>query len=375
MPSEFELIDRFFRDCGARRDDVTLGVGDDGAVLECRPDAQLVAVIDTLVEGVHFPPGSAPRSIGHRVLAVNLSDLAAMGAEPAWALLALTLPRVAPAGRAQDEKPGGRARDEAPAGRAQDEAPGALPRDEAPGGRARDEEPAGCARSWDDDWLAQFSAGLGDLAAAHGVALVGGDTTAGPLAATVQALGFVPRGAALTRSGGRPGDALFVSGTLGDAAAGLMLEQGRLGVADAEHDSWLRRRFLFPTPRVALGMRLRGIASSCIDVSDGLLGDAAKLAAAGACGAQIAWEQLPVSPALAATCGEEGARELALTGGEDYELCFTVPPARAAELERAVPPAVWGWRRIGVLTPSREVQVRRGGTVMQLSHRGFDHFG
>ena len=347
MPSEFELIDRFFRDAGARRGDVVLGVGDDGAVLEPRPDAQLVAAIDTLVEGVHFPPGCAPRSIGHRVLAVNLSDLAAMGAEPAWALLALTLPRVIAAASRVPEEGGRRARNE----------------DAAAGGMDH------------SAWLAEFAAGLGALATAHGVALVGGDTTAGPLAATVQALGFVPRGAALTRSGGRPGDLLFVSGTPGDAAAGLMLEQGRLTAAEVAHDAWLRQRFLFPTPRVALGLKLRGIASSCIDVSDGLLGDAAKLAAAGGCGVEIAWEQLPISPALAATCGEERAHELALTGGDDYELCFTVPPSRVMDLEHVAPMAVWGWHRIGELTASGEARVWRGGTVMQLSHRGFDHFG
>ncbi|MGH8179387.1 MAG: thiamine-phosphate kinase, partial [Steroidobacteraceae bacterium] len=210
--SEFELIDRYFRGCGAKRADVRLGVGDDAALLECPAGADLVAAIDTLVDGVHFPHGSPPASIGHRALAVNLSDLAAMGARPAWALLALTLPRV------------------------------------------------------DEAWLSEFAAGMAALARAHDVALVGGDTTSGPLCVTVQALGYVPRSTALLRSGSAAGDALFVSGTPGDAAAGLGVEQGRVSAA-GQAAAYLRERFLYPAPRLALGERLRGYASACIDVS------------------------------------------------------------------------------------------------------------
>src|ERR1700742_2249696 len=218
MPlSEFALIERYFRKAGAMRHDVQLGVGDDAALLQSPRGAQLVAAIDTLNEGVHFPHGSPPASVGHRVLAVNLSDLAAMGARPAWALLALTLPKI------------------------------------------------------DEDWLSEFAAGFSELARAHDVALVGGDTTSGPLTATVQMLGHVPRAQALLRSGARPGDLVFVSGTPGDAAGGLAVEQGRLqGAADVT--AYLRKRFLYPTPRMALGKSLRGFASGCIDVSDGLLG-------------------------------------------------------------------------------------------------------
>src|ERR1700752_3913939 len=191
--SESELIKRFFRNCGAQRRDVALGVGDDAAVVECPSGMQLVATTDTLVAGVHFP------------LAVNLSDLAAMGARPAWALLALTLPEAG------------------------------------------------------EQWLTEFAAGLGALARAHDVALVGGDTTRGPLTVTVQLLGHVPRGRALTRTDGRPGDALYVSGSPGDAGAGLAIEQGRL-TAPADAAPYLRERFLLPTPRVALGERLRDYA-------------------------------------------------------------------------------------------------------------------
>jgi thiamine-monophosphate kinase len=322
MPlSEFDLITRFFSRCGAPRADVVLGVGDDGAVLECPPGSQLVAAIDSLVEDVHFPAGSPARSIGHRALAVNLSDLAAMGAQPAWALLALALPAA------------------------------------------------------DEAWLAQFSAGLDALARQHEVTLVGGDTTGGKLCVTVQILGFVPRGTALTRSGGQPGDAVFVSGTPGDSAAGLMLEQSRLTVADATQAQWLLERFRYPTPRVALGLALRGIASACIDVSDGLLGDCARLAEASGCGVSLDYASLPVSDALRAAVGEEQARQLALTGGEDYELCFTVPAVKLEEFATRCPAAQFGWSRIGTLGPQRGAVVRRGASVMQVSHRGFDHFG
>jgi thiamine-monophosphate kinase len=319
--SEFELISRFFSRVGAQRGDVVLGVGDDAAVLECPPHSQLVAAIDSLVEDVHFPKDSPARSIGHRALAVNLSDLAAMGAQPAWALLALALPAA------------------------------------------------------DEAWLGDFSDGLDALARQHGVALVGGDTTAGKLCVTVQILGFVPRGAALLRSGGRPGDVVFVSGTPGDSAAGLMLEQARLRVADAAHAHWLLERFRYPTPRVSLGLALRGLASACIDVSDGLLGDCGRLAQASGCGVTLDYAAIPVSDALRAVVGEERARELALTGGEDYELCFTVPAAKLNEFNAQCPAGEFGWTRIGTLTVQSGARVQRGASVMQVSHRGFDHFG
>lgn len=317
--SEFELIDRYFRVCGATRADVRVGVGDDAAILDCPPGAQLVAAVDTLVDGVHFPHGSPAASVGHRALAVNLSDLAAMGARPAWALLALTLPAAG------------------------------------------------------ESWLAEFAAGLSALARAHDVALVGGDTTSGPLCVTVQALGHVPRAAALLRSGGAAGDAVFVSGTPGDAGAGLAIEQGRLAAA-GEAAGYLRERFLYPVPRVALGEGLRGHASACIDVSDGLLADAAKLARASGCGVQIEYEAVPVSGPLVHTVGEERARELALTGGDDYELCFSVRPAQVARLMAELPPERWGYTRIGTLRAAAGADVIRDGAVMPFPHSGYQHF-
>jgi thiamine-monophosphate kinase len=317
--SESEIITRYFRSCGVQRRDVALGVGDDAALLECPPGWQLVATTDTLVAGVHFPPSMPAAAIGHRALAVNLSDLAAMGARPAWALLALTLPEA------------------------------------------------------DERWLVGFAAGLSALARAHEVALVGGDTTRGPLTVTVQLLGHAPHGRALTRSGGRPGDLLFVSGSPGDAGAGLAIEQGRLS-APPGAAPYLRERFLLPTPRVALGERLRDFARACIDVSDGLLGDAGKLAAASGTGLEISFEELPVSRPLIETLGADAARELALTAGDDYELLFALDPARAAELERELPQAQWNYRQIGVLRAAPGAVVTRDGTVMDFSHSGYQHF-
>ena len=320
MPlSESALIERFFRSLGVQRTDVPLGIGDDAAVLECPRDAQLVATTDTLVAGVHFPPATPPAAIGHRALAVNLSDLAAMGARPAWALLALTLP-------------------EADAG-----------------------------------WLAEFAAGLAALARAHNVALVGGDTTRGPLCVTLQLLGFVPRGAALTRAGGRAGDLLYVSGTPGDAGAGLALLQGRLTAPPAAA-AYLRERFLAPSPRVALGEQLRGYASACIDVSDGLLGDAGKLAQASGTALTLEFAALPVSEPLEQALGAEAARKLALSAGDDYELCFSVRPERSAQLVRELPPERWNYHRIGALRAGAGVEVTRDGTVMEFSHSGYQHF-
>ena len=315
--SEFELIERYFRRCGAPRADVRLGVGDDAALLDCPPGTVLAAAVDTLVEGVHFPRGCRADSIGHRALAVNLSDLAAMGARPAWALLALTLP------------------------------------------------------SAEERWLGEFTAGFAALARTHQVALVGGDTTHGPLTVTVTLLGHVPAGTALRRSGAAAGDALFVSGTPGDAAAGLALEQGRLPAPGKTE--YLRERFLFPTPRVTLGERLREYASGCIDVSDGLLADALKLAEASGCGLELSAASLPLSQPLRAL-GAERALQFALGGGDDYELCFTVPAQRLERLRAALPPGQWGYTRIGTMRAEPGARVMGEQGELSLPAGGYDHF-
>lgn len=317
MPAgEFELIERHLRGLGAARGDVVLGIGDDAALLAPPPGQQLAAAADTLVAGVHFPESLAAADVGHRVLAVNLSDLAAMGAEPAWALLTLTLPRP------------------------------------------------------DEDWLAAFAAGFGALARRFDTALVGGDTTAGPLTATVAITGFVPAGAALTRAGARPGDAVWVSGWPGEAAAGLALLQGRLDAPAAVRER-LVERFRRPEPRVGLGRALRGIATACIDVSDGLAGDLAKLCTASGTGADLVAAALPLSADLAACAGEAGARRLLLGGGDDYELLFTAPADADARVAAAAGPL--GVARIGTITAAAGVALD-GAPLPRELVRGYDHF-
>jgi thiamine-monophosphate kinase len=323
---ETALIERYFRHLGSVRTDVILGIGDDAAVLRTTPGMDLVQTTDALVEGVHFHAGAPARSLGHRALAVNLSDLAAMGATPAWALLALTLPAV------------------------------------------------------DEHWLAEFATGFGLLARRHQVALVGGNLSRGPLNITVQLSGMVPAATALRRSGAQPGDELWVSGTLGDAAAGLHytnaaavpLAAARLPASAADRD-WLRARFEYPTPRVALGQALRGSASSCMDLSDGLLADLPRLADASGCGVELALDQLPLSAALRAIAADAGWQR-ALQGGEDYELCFTAAPHNAVRLQQIAAELAVPLTRCGVLRAGAGVELRLGGSVIQFSQSPFDHF-
>lgn len=315
MPlGEFELIERYFSRRGGRGD-VRLGVGDDAALLDVPAGQSLVAAVDTLVEGRHFLPDAPPASVGHQALAVNLSDLAAMGAEPAWALLSLSLPDA------------------------------------------------------DEDWLQGFAAGFHALAGRHGVELVGGDTVRGPRVVTVTMLGFVPAESALRRDGARPGDVLFVSGWPGESAAGLEALRG--GSRDRHGE--LVRRHLYAEPRLDLGRALRGHASAAMDVSDGLFGDLCKLCAASGAGARLDLERLPVSPALGQSHTRAECERLVLFGGDDYELLFTVPGARAdaveAEMAGLVPV-----HRIGVIEAGREVRCVREGMVEPVQGRGYDHF-
>jgi thiamine-monophosphate kinase len=312
---EFDLIDRFFSRHGGRRD-VLLGVGDDAALLEVPAGQALAAAVDTLVEGRHFLPDAPPDSVGHQALAVNLSDLAAMGADPAWALLSLSLPES------------------------------------------------------DEAWLESFAAGLYALADRHGVALVGGDTVRGPRVVTITALGFVEPALALRRDGARPGDVLYVSGWPGEAAAGL--EKLRREPSADPHDP-LVRRYRFAEPRLSLGRALRGRASAAMDVSDGLLGDLQKLCAASRVGARLALERLPVSTALARRHGRADCERFVLFGGDDYELLFTVPaeraPALEAELSGLIP-----LHRIGRMEMDPGVRCTRDGRPEDVHGGGYDHF-
>jgi thiamine-monophosphate kinase len=323
---EFALIQRFFMrhstapDSGsAARSGVILGIGDDAALLDLPPGTELVAAVDTIVAGRHFPEGADARSIGHRALAVNLSDLAAMGATPAWATLALTMPSV------------------------------------------------------DAAWLERFAAGLLDLADANGVTLVGGDTTRGPLTISVQLLGHVPRGAALRRSGARAGDLLAVTGTLGDAGAGLefvgaVLPETRPAALE------LIRRFEYPAPRVRFGLAARGIATAAMDLSDGLVGDLPKLAQASGLAAHVSVERLPMSEAMRAVVPAAQALAWALAAGDDYELLLAVPAPRYAELAAAAGQLNLRLTTIGELRAGGGVTWSLNGGDFVPGVRGWDHF-
>jgi thiamine-monophosphate kinase len=315
--SESQLIDRYFRELGARRSDVALGIGDDAALLRVPPGSELVLTTDALIEGVHFLAGAEPHSLGHRALAVNLSDIAAMGALPAWALLSLNLPGV------------------------------------------------------DEHWLARFAHGFGALASRHNVALVGGNLGRGPLSITVQLAGLVPEGQALRRDRAQPGDRVYVSGTLGDAAHSLLLPDGApVAGSDAQY---LRQRLQYPTPRVELGAALPGVASACIDLSDGLYGDLTRLLQASGCGAQLQLESLPLSDALRRELGDL-AWQTALRGGEDYELCFCAPAAMRSRVEELGAATCTPLRCIGELNRDGGIVLKSGNKVIQFSASGFDHF-
>ncbi|MCB1824348.1 MAG: thiamine-phosphate kinase [Candidatus Competibacteraceae bacterium] len=323
MPvSEFSLIERYFAAHRFQRLDVALGIGDDCALLLPPADQQLAITVDTLVAGVHFFADADPESVGHKALAVNLSDLAAMGATPAWATLALTLPQA------------------------------------------------------DEPWLAAFCRGLFALADRYGVQLIGGDVTHGPtIVITLQVHGFVPPGLALRRDGAKPGDGLYVTGTPGDAGLALAATFGKASVAEG-HAGSIRARLERPEPRIAEGLALRGIASAAIDISDGLAQDLGHILERSRVGARLEVERLPLSPALAASLDRKAAVMTALTGGDDYELCFAVPPERTLQLESSA--AGWECRctRIGVVTAEPGLRlVRADGSALHLEQRGYDHFG
>lgn len=320
--NEFELIDRFFRR-PVRDPAVRLGVGDDAAIVAPAPGCELALAVDMLVEGRHFLPDVDPATLGHKTLAVNLSDMAAMGATPRWALLG-----------------------------------GALPADDA-------------------DWLAAFCGGLFALAARYAVTLVGGDTTRGPRNLCLTIVGEVPAGAALTRAGARPGDDLHVSGRLGDAALALAALQGRAFV-DAPTLAALRRRLDEPEPRVALGERLRGVATAAIDVSDGLVGDLGHVLASSRVGAEVELPSIPRAPALDEALRGTGralALECLLAGGDDYELLFTAPPSARAHLASISGELGLTITRIGGIAAEPGLVVRdESGAPISALPQAFDHF-
>jgi thiamine-monophosphate kinase len=314
---EFALIRRFFAAPAMGRDDVVLGIGDDAALLKVPAGQELAVSTDSLVAGVHFPADLPADAVGHRALASNLSDLAAMGATPAWVLMALTLP-----------------------------------------------EP-------DESWLEGFSRGFFALAKQHGIALVGGNMARGPLNVTLTVQGLVPSGAALTRAGASIGDLVYVTGNPGDAAAGLALLQK--GGVDLWHPCV--RRFAYPQPRIAAGQALRGIASAAIDVSDGLLADLGHLLDTRGFGAKLSLERLPLSDELLALHGPEEAWRFALTGGDDYELCFTVRADRAATAESLLKKAGCKAACIGAVEAAPGIHcLDRKGQAHDYARPGHRHF-
>ena len=317
MTSEFDLIRRYFT---RATPGALLGVGDDAALLQAAPGMVLAAAADMLVAGRHFSPDDGPGTIGFKSLAVNLSDLAAMGATPRWAMLALALPEA------------------------------------------------------DASWLRGFAGGFFGLAQKFGVELVGGDTTRGPLTVCVQVMGEVPAGQAIRRSGAQPGDEIWVSGALGDAALALAHLQRRLTLDFHEAAACLP--FLHvPMPRVALGQKLRGVASSAIDISDGFLGDLGHLLTQSQVAAEIAFAALPVSDVVRRYLAQPVARECVLSGGDDYELLFTAPAARHAEIAALEEELALRLTVVGRIQTGEGWVLRApDGTPMSVTSTGYDHF-
>lgn len=314
--AEFDLIEAI-KSRLTSQPNVVLGVGDDAALLRIASGQQCVITTDTLVSGRHFDDHLSVADIGHKSLAVNLSDLAAMGAEPCAITAALTLPS--------------------------------------------------CDPSWVHDWLD----GLLPLATAHQVSIIGGDTTQGPLSITITAIGQVPEGQAITRAGATIGDDLWVTGTLGDARAALRHWQ--------DVDDLLRIRLTRPTPRIHVGLALRNIASACLDLSDGLLGDVEHILRASGVGVRIDAEALPVSSSLNAFSKQSGRphHTFALTGGDDYELCFTAAVTQRSSIDAISQTTNTPITRIGRMVEKEQglLVVQRDGSTMDISGmKSHEHF-
>lgn len=333
---EDRIVGKLFARHAADGETVLLGPGDDAAMVRCPPDEELLITTDTLNEGIHFPAGTPAHAIGYRALAVSLSDLAAMGARPLWALVTLSVPSV------------------------------------------------------DEEWLKKFADGVFSVAEKFGLRVIGGDFARGPLNVTVTAHGAAAPGTVLKRSGASAGDGIWVSGFPGDAAAGLELLEERLERAntleemkasrpslrpekkDVSARDALVQRFCYPEPRTPLGRALSGIASACMDLSDGLMMDLPRLLRCSEVGAQVAVEDLPVSGELRAVHGPEASYALALTGGDDYELCFTVPAANEHRLKKlSGNPRL---TRIGEMHPGEGLKITRQGTAWAPPDSGFRHF-
>jgi thiamine-monophosphate kinase len=318
---EFCVIDYFFQSRSYQRKDVLLGIGDDCAITQVPEGQALATTTDTLISNVHFLPDTSAHAIAQKSIAVNLSDLAAMGAIPAWLSLSLSMP------------------------------------------------------DYDEEWLEEFSRGLQELTEYYSIELIGGDTVQGPLAITVTAQGFVPPEQALTRSKAKPGDFVYVTGTLGDAGLGLDLLLNNVDVNDKKHAEYVLNRLHYPTPRMLAGTSLRRIASSCIDISDGLVSDLMHILKASECGAIIHVDKLPLSDAVSNSVDQEAALKYALSAGDDYELLFTVSEEQKGNLDIALASINVKACCIGQLNGiSEKLELRHANEPYQFSAKGYQHF-
>jgi thiamine-monophosphate kinase len=319
VTSEFDIIRKYFT---RPTPSAVIGVGDDCALLRPRLGMLLAISTDMLLAGRHFFPDADPGKLGHKALAVNLSDLAAMGADPRWATLAIALPDA------------------------------------------------------DEKWISAFADGFFRLAGRWEVELIGGDTTRGALTIVVTIIGEIPPDLALRRDAALAGDDIWVSGATGEAALAVAHLEGRVRLEGARRDTCLARLDT-PEPRVELGGRLRGIARSAIDVSDGLLADLGQILEASGVGADLLWESLPRAPAIAACRDAALAKDCLLAGGDDYELVFTAPPFKRGEIESLAKELALPLTRIGVIVPGASKVILRDaqGNPLSVERRGFDHFG
>ncbi len=310
MPlSEFSLIQRFFTRQAIKNPSTRLGIGDDCALLSIPDGYELAITTDTMVESVHFFKDTDPQQLGHKLLAVNLSDLASMGAKPLSVTLAITLPCI------------------------------------------------------NEVWLSAFATGFLKLAERYNVDLIGGDTTAGTLTLTVQALGLLPRGLALTRSAAKVGDVIYLSGNIGDAGLGLKIIQG---YQCTQPDNALKQ-FHQPEPACDIGQSLCGIANACIDISDGLASDLGHILKQSQVGACLCWENLPLSTAVLTYIQDTGDWLMPLTAGDDYQLCFTVSPEKTALVPETC-------QKIGIIESKHGLRLNKSGNIQILEVKGYEHF-
>jgi len=313
------MIKRFFTEQAIKRKDVLLGIGDDCAIVSPSERQNIAITTDTLVAGVHFPHETSARAIGHKAIAINLSDLAAMGAEPTWVSLAITMPEA------------------------------------------------------DLNWIEEFCHGVFELCEFYNVQLIGGDTTQGPLSITITAQGLIPKAKHIARSGAKAGDWIYVTGEIGDAALALKHIFKEVNVA-AEYIDDVRKRLDFPTPRILAGQALRGYASAAIDLSDGLIADLGHICTASSAGANIVLDDLPISNALRDTVGMEEAFEIALVGGDDYELLFTVSEDNKVGMETALANSGNTITCIGQINRSEKITTTLNRKPVPINAKCFEHF-